>query len=328
MILITGGAGYIGSHFVAAYLANGGSASDLMIVDNFLTGQREQLSFCPSLNIIQADCRELKTLESVFKEHEIETVIHFAGSCYVAESQDNPVLYFQNNVAASLNLLTCIQQFQVPNLIFSSSCATYGIPPTEQAITEDTPQVPINIYGLSKLMVEQAILKATQKTGLKVICLRYFNAAGANLTIPIGECHNPEPHVIPNLIHAAIYQSPFTLYGTNYDTPDGTCIRDYVHVMDIVQGHLKALQALAIMPSQFDVFNLGSGQGVSIKTLIKEVEKITQKNIPLIQSNKRPGDPPALFASFQKAKKGLNWSPQFTLNQMLEDAYHWRLRNP
>jgi UDP-glucose 4-epimerase len=316
-VLIVGGAGYIGSH-VNKLLASQGI--ETIIVDNLEYGHRE---FVKWGTLIEGDIRDISFLHKIFSDFDICAVMHFSAYAYVGESVKAPIKYYDNNVAGTINLLKAMQQAAVKKFIFSSSCATFGIP-HYLPIDEKHPQNPINPYGRTKLMIEQILQDLPNAWGLKYVCLRYFNAAGADPDGEIGEWHEPETHLIPLVIQAALNPEnhKITIYGTDWDTPDGTCIRDYIHVNDLAQAHFAALSFLDKNPSIY--LNLGNGTGYSIKDIIKTVEDVSERKVPVIYGSRRAGDPAALVGNSALAKQILEWDPKFTsLRSIIETAWNW-----
>ncbi len=321
MILITGGAGYIGSH-TNKILSKKGYKT--VVFDNL---ERGSIKLVKWGEFIKGDLRNIEDIRNTFKKYKFNAVIHFAAYAYVGESVEFPDKYYENNVLGTLNLLKVMKEFGVKNIIFSSSCATYGIP-EKVPISENTPQNPINPYGRSKLFSENIIKDFEQGYGIKYIILRYFNAAGADIEGEIGEIHNPETHLIPLTIFAAIgLIEKLNVFGNDYSTKDGTCIRDYIHVLDLAEAHVKALEYL-LREKKSDIFNVGIGVGFSILDIIKTVNKISNKKINYIFVERRPGDPSILIASNKKIKKNLNWQPKFTnIEDIIKSAYNWHLKN-
>ncbi len=316
-ILVLGGAGYIGSH-VNKELSQRGYNS--LVYDNLSTGSLELLKWG---NFILGNLADLDHLRLVFQKYDIALVMHFAACAYVEESMVNPRKYYVNNVINTLNVLNVMQEYKVDKFIFSSSCAVYGNP-IKIPIEEDHPKNPINPYGRTKLIIENILNDYSNAYNLKYVSLRYFNAAGADSEIEIGEMHNPETHLIPLVLDAATGNIPnIKIFGTNYDTPDGTCIRDYIHVSDLSIAHILALEYL-LSGGESQVFNLGNGQGYSVLEVIELAKKITKKEIPTIKTDRRPGDPPILVGSAKKATQMLNWKPKFfELHKIIETAWKW-----
>ncbi|KZX17089.1 UDP-glucose 4-epimerase GalE [Methanobrevibacter filiformis] len=316
MILITGGAGYIGSHTNKMFNDNG---YETMVLDNLSTGHRENLKWG---EFVQGDLGDLKFLQSLFKKYDIEGVVHFAALTSVAESMKSPQKYYKNNFINSLNLLKVMNDNNVSKFIFSSSAAVYGVP-EETPIVESHPLNPINPYGESKLMVEEALYEKSQKDQLNYASLRYFNASGADPNLDVGEKHIPETHIIPLILDVALdKRDKIHVFGDDYNTPDGTCIRDYIHVNDLAQAHLKAFEFLE--KEQSDIFNLGNGTGFSVKEVIDACAKITGEDISHKVVDRRQGDPDILIADSEKAKSILNWKPEFdNLEKIVETAWDW-----
>ena len=321
-ILIVGGAGYIGS-YMCKYLAKNGYHP--IVLDNLVYGHRQAVKWGPFIAGQMADTR---LLDQIFKEHPIAAVMHFAAFCYVGESVEDPGKYYQNNVAATITLLEEMLKKNIKNFIFSSSCAVYG-EPVEIPITEQHPYNPINPYGRSKLMVEQILQDFRAAYGLEYVALRYFNAAGADPEGEIGEEHDPETHLIPLVLKTALGQrETINIFGNDYATKDGTCIRDYIHIDDLAQAHLLALDRLLNgLPG--GQYNLGNGNGYSVKEVIEVARDITSKQIPAKIVERRPGDPAVLIGSSAKAFKELGWKPQFAdLNAIVETAWQWHKTHP
>ena len=321
MILVTGGAGYIGSHTVKALAAAGLSP---LIFDNFSTGHR---SFIKGTPAFEGDICTSSDLEQVFSEYAIEGVLHFAGKALVAESTQKPEAYYQTNLIGGLNLLSAMKKCDVRFLIFSSTCATYGVP-ERLPIREDHPQRPINPYGDSKLSFEHAMRWFHEAHRLEYLSLRYFNAAGADPDGEFGEDHEPETHLIPLALQAAAGRRPdVQIFGTDYPTPDGTCIRDYIHVSDLARAHLVALQALMAGRIESQALNLGTGGGYSVRQVIDGVRRITGRPFTVRESARRPGDPAELVASVDRARKLLGWSAvQSDLDTIVASAWKWLQR--
>ena len=321
-ILVIGGAGYIGS-YMCKYLARNGYQP--IVLDNLIYGHREAVKWGP---FFEGSLADRNLLNRVFSEHEIAAVMHFASFCYVGESITEPAKYYHNNVAATIRLLQMMVEKNISNFIFSSSCATYG-EPVEIPITEKHPQNPINPYGRSKLMVEQVLRDFRNAYDLKYISLRYFNAAGADPDGELGEDHMPETHLIPLVLQTALGQREVLhIFGDDYPTRDGTCIRDYIHIDDLAQAHLLALEKL-INKVGGGEYNLGNGNGESVKEVVKIAGKVTGKPIATRITERRVGDPAVLIGSSEKAIKELGWRPQFSdLDIIIETAWKWHKNHP
>jgi UDP-glucose-4-epimerase GalE len=320
-VLITGGAGYIGSH-TAKVLAKAGL--ETVVVDNLQRGHREAVQWGP---LVEADIADRKALRKVFRQYPVEAVIHFAAFAYVGESMRVPEIYFNNNVAKTLDLLEVMREEGIRKIVFSSSCATYGYP-RQIPIPEEHTQQPVNPYGESKLMVERLLHWYGIAHGMSWVALRYFNAAGADLDGELGEDHDPETHLIPLAIAAALGIIPFLeIYGTDYDTPDGTAVRDYLHVTDLGDAHLAALRYLdSGRPSA--TFNLGVGAGHSVREVVAMVEKVSGRRVPVREVARRPGDPACLIAEAAKAASVLGWRPRYSsLEQIVRTAWNWKTRS-
>lgn len=316
-LLVTGGAGYIGSHCVQRLLDEG---RRVVVLDNLSTGFRRLVP--TDATFIEGDISDLALVSRLLGEHAIDTVMHFAAHCYVGESMEDPDKYHRNNVLGTQKLLEAMAQAGTKQLVFSSSCTVYGAPRL-LPITEDTPQQPISPYGQSKLSGEALLTEAAQTFGLKSVAFRYFNAAGADAQARRGECHDPEPHLLPLLLQVASgRRKQFIIYGTDYPTPDGTCIRDFVHVEDIVTAHLLGLNALREGGGSA-VFNLGCERGYSVREVLDTCRRVTGREIPVTEGPRRPGDPPELVASAAKVRKVLGWQPQFDLEAMIQTAWAW-----
>ena len=302
-ICVTGGAGYVGSHVCKALSARGHVPVTL---DNLSTGSAQNVAWGP---LAQVDLRDSAAVAQVFREHQITAVLHFAASAYVGESVTDPAKYYDNNVGGMLSLLKACGKTGVEQLIFSSSCATYGVP-VQLPVNEDSPQMPINPYGRSKLMCEQMLRDMAPQLGLSYAMLRYFNVAGADPDGILRERHDPETHLIPlALMTAGGQRSEMQIFGDDYDTPDGTCIRDYVHVSDLAKGHLQALDHLTSGGASLAV-NLGTGRGYSIREVLDMVERVTGRTVPTRVLPRRPGDPPSLVADATLAAKQLGFAPR------------------
>ena len=319
-ILVTGGAGYIGSHAVLALQQAGFT---VLVLDNLVYGHRELVEDELKAELIVGDIGDRALLDKLFADRQIAAVMHFSAYAYVGESVTDPAKYYRNNVVATLTLLEAMVAANIKKFIFSSTCATYGIPKSVP-IPEDHPQSPINPYGATKLMVERILADFGTAYGLKSVCFRYFNAAGADPNGRLGEDHNPETHLIPLVLLAALgKRESISIFGTDYPTPDGTCIRDYVHVADLANAHLLGLQYL-LGGGDNQVFNLGNGNGFSVKEVIEAAKQVTGQEIKVIECDRRPGDPPALVGSSEKAKQILGWQSQYAeLHQILTHSWNW-----
>jgi UDP-glucose 4-epimerase len=319
-ILVTGGAGYIGSHSVLTLQKAG---YEVIVLDSLVYGHQDLVDEVLKVKLIVGSTCDRALLREVFANHQIDAVMHFAAYAYVGESVTEPAKYYDNNVVGTLTLLEAMLEANVKTFVFSSTCATYGIPDSVP-ITEDQSQNPINPYGATKLMVERILQDFSHAYDFRSVCLRYFNAAGADPEGNLGEDHNPETHLIPLVLQTALGQrESVSVFGTDYDTPDGTCIRDYIHVLDIAQAHILALKYL-LGNGATDVFNLGNASGFSVKEVIETARKITGKEIKAEFSDRRPGDPPALVGSGAKAQKILGWQPAYSnLDDIISHAWQW-----
>ena len=316
-ILVTGGAGYIGSHTAKA-LARAGYYP--ITYDNLSTGHRWAVQWGP---LVEGDLENRDLLCRALRDNRVEAVIHFAASAEVGESMAAPQKYFQNNVVNSMNLLEAMREAKVRHIIFSSTCATYGIP-KRVPISESETQAPSNPYGESKLFVERAIHWYGVAHRLRWVALRYFNAAGADAEGDIGEVHDPETHLVPRVVQAALGETPpVEIMGTDYPTPDGTAIRDYIHVSDLANAHLRALNYL-LAGGASSAFNLGTGKGHSVREVIAAVERAGRWPVPYVEKGRRPGDPPELVADNQRAREILGWKPRYTsLTAIVQTAWNW-----
>ncbi len=316
-VLVTGGAGYIGCHTVKILLEKG---YEPIIFDNLSSGHKELL---PGGIFIRGDLKEKKKIFKVIKEYEIQAVIHFASLIQVGESFENPRLYYTHNLITTLNLLDAMLESGVKKFVFSSSAAVYG-QPQFLPITEDHPINPTNPYGQTKAFIEKILADLGRAHGLSYVSLRYFNAAGADLDGQRGELHFPETHLIPNIILHLLNKKPyFELYGNDFPTPDGTAIRDYIHVLDLAEAHYLALKLMKKKPIQ-EVFNLGTGQGYSVKEIIERVESITGKKVKIKIKPRRRGDVPILMASKEKAAHILHWRPKYSnIDTIITSAWKW-----
>ena len=317
-ILVCGGAGYIGAHMCLQLAASG---HGVFVFDNLSTGHAEAVRWG---KLIQGDLTIKDDLKRAFKQRKYSAVMHFSAKSLVGESMLHPDLYYHNNVTGTLNLLDAMVQHDVKTFIFSSSAAVYGIP-AYSPIDEQHPKAPINPYGRSKLMVETMLSDFDAAFGVRSVSLRYFNAAGADPGAVIGEDHATETHLIPNVLKSVLQPStyPLKIFGNDYDTPDGTCIRDYIHIVDLCDAHMKALDYLN-QGGKSEVFNLGNGKGFSVLDVINAAERVTGQVINYSVQARRPGDPAVLVASATKAKDILGWTPEYTeLNKIIETAWRW-----
>ena len=321
-ILVTGGAGYIGSHTVL-YLKDQGE--EVVILDDFSNGHRRAILDSP---YYEGTIHDEDILDRVFTENKIDAVIHFAASSLVGESVINPLFYYENNVVGTIQLLKKMVEYKVRNIVFSSTAATYG-EPQSIPIKEEDPTEPTNPYGETKLSIEKLLKWNDQAYGVKSVCLRYFNAAGADPKGRIGEEHNPETHLIPIVLQVALKQREYLkVFGDDYNTEDGTCIRDYIHVMDLAQAHYLAMKRIRDL-EESKIYNLGNGQGFSVKEVLETCRKVTGEYIEAKVSPRRTGDPAVLIASSDKAKQELGWKPQYTeLETMVKHAWQWYLKHP
>lgn len=316
-ILVCGGAGYIGSHINKALHQEG---YETVVFDSLIYGHREAVKWGA---FVKGDLANPDDLEAVFRDHDIDAVFHFAAFTYVGESVEDPEKYYYNNVGNTLNLLKVMRKHGCNKIIFSSTCATYG-EPEKLPLTEDMPQHPINPYGATKLMVERIFKDYHAAYGLEFVVLRYFNAAGADPDGEIGESHNPETHLIPLVLDAASgKRADIKVFGTDYNTPDGSCIRDYVHVTDLASAHLLALHHLEA-GRESDFFNLGNAQGTSVLEVVEAARRVTGKDFKATMTARRPGDPPKLVGSSEKAMRVLGWRPRFAdIDTIVEHAWNW-----
>jgi UDP-arabinose 4-epimerase len=320
-VLVTGGAGYIGSHTCKA-LARAGYRP--VAYDNMVYGHAQAVKWGP---LEQGDILDAARLSEVIKASGARAVIHLAAFAYVGESVADPAKYYRNNVAGTLTLLEAMRDCGMDRIVFSSTCATYGVPDM-LPITEETPQRPVNPYGASKLMIERILADYQRAYGLKSVALRYFNAAGADPDGELGEDHNPETHLIPLVLDAASGRRPhITIFGDDYDTADGTCIRDYIHVSDLANAHVLALRGLENETLRRNAYNLGTGQGHSVASVLHAAKQVTGRNIPVVKGPRRAGDPAVLLADPSRAKADLGFSPDFPrIEDMLLSAWRWSIR--
>ncbi|OQY60421.1 MAG: UDP-glucose 4-epimerase GalE [Desulfobacteraceae bacterium 4572_88] len=320
-ILIAGGAGYIGSHMVRDLLNAG---YGVITLDNLSTGHRNSVT---GGTFIKGDLRKKTVLNKLFSNHHIDAVMHFAAYSLVRESVEDPLKYYQNNMEGTAELLGAMVRHEVEHFIFSSTASVYG-EPAETPITEEHPCKPGNPYGASKYATEELLKACDTAYGIKYVSLRYFNAAGADVSGEIGEMHDPETHLIPLILLTAMGQQNYiNIFGTDYLTQDGTCVRDYVHVSDLTQAHMLALESL-LSGAESDIYNVGNSRGYSVREVIELARKITGLPIPIIETEKRPGDPAMLIASSEKIRKALKWKPRYEeLETIIRTAWGWHRRD-
>lgn len=316
-VLVCGGAGYIGSHINKQLHKEG---YETIVFDSLVYGHREAVKWG---SFVKGDLGNVEEIEEVFRQHSIEAVFHFAAYAYVGESVTEPEKYYYNNVVNTLNLLQVMKKYGCKKIIFSSTCATYG-EPERVPITEDMPQKPINPYGATKLMMERIFKDYHRAYGLEFVVLRYFNAAGADPEGEIGESHQPETHLIPLVLDAAAgKREDIKVFGTDYDTPDGSCVRDYIHVYDLATAHLLALHYLE-KGFESDFFNLGNEKGTSVLEVIESVKRVTGRKFKVTTAQRRPGDPAKLVGSSEKARRVLGWKPVYgDIDLIVEHAWKW-----
>ncbi|HKQ47986.1 MAG TPA: UDP-glucose 4-epimerase GalE [Phycisphaerae bacterium] len=321
-VLVTGGAGYVGSHCVRALLA---AKHDVTVLDNLSAGHAAAV---PSdARLVVGELEDIDLLEGLFSLGRFDAVMHFAAFIEVGESVLHPLRFYENNVGNSVKLLSAMEQHGVKRMVFSSTCATYGVP-ERMPITEDMPQRPASPYARAKLAVEWALADSAAAWGLGYVALRYFNAAGAAADGTIGEDHHPETHLIPNVLMVALGQRPHVkIFGTDYPTPDGTCVRDYVHVEDLAAAHLKAIEV--VQTGEARAYNAGTGQGATVREVVEVARKITGHAIPVEESPRREGDVPVLCADSTKIRRELGWVPRFeTLEPIVASAWEWHREHP
>ncbi len=316
-IFVTGGAGYIGSVCVEELL---NAKHEVVVIDNLSEGHRQAVD--PRAEFVEGDLADRPLLFKTLEHLRPDAVMHFGANALVPESMVNPSKYFRNNVANGINLLEACVQAGVPKFVFSSTCAIFGVP-KKVPISEDLPKEPINPYGESKLMFERILNWYERQHGLQYVCLRYFNAAGA--TRKFGEHHWQETHLIPNVLKVALGQKPHVeIFGTDYPTPDGTCVRDYIHIIDLAQAHMLGLKC-----EKSGVFNLGSGDGYSVRQVVDAARQVTGHKIPVVESPRRPGDPPKLVADSTKIRETLGWTPRFdSMVSIIDSAWQWHRLHP
>lgn len=323
MILVLGGAGYIGSHAVKMLLDAGETVG---VVDNLETGHRAAVD--SRAKFYNVDLRDLNAFENVFEENEVESIIHFSANSLVGESVSLPIKYFENNVAGAVNVLKLMEKYGVKKIVFSSTAAVYG-EPKQVPILEDSETLPTSPYGESKLMMEKMFKWADLAHGIRFVSLRYFNVAGADQSGDIGEAHGVETHLIPLVLQVPLgKRKEITIFGDDYPTKDGTCIRDYIHVTDLIDAHMRALDYLR-KGHDSEIFNLGSGDGFSVKEIIDVARKVTGHAIPAVIAARRAGDPSTLIASSEKAERLLGWKPKYNdVETIVKDAWNWHSKHP
>lgn len=322
-VLVLGGAGYIGSHAVYQLIDQG---HEVIVIDNLQTGHQQAVH--QKATFYHGDLRDITFMRSVFTNENIEAVMHFSANSLVGESMEDPLKYYDNNVYGTQVLLQVMVEHGVKFIVFSSTAATYGEPETIP-ITEDVAPAPKNPYGETKLMIEKMLHWTEQAHGIKYVALRYFNVAGARETAEIGEDHDPETHLIPITLEVALQQrNHLTIFGDDYHTHDGTCVRDYVHVVDLIDAHILAMNYLQDGGSS-NIFNLGSNSGFSVKEIVQAAEKVTGVEIPTVIGERRPGDPSVLIASSEKAKSILGWNPNYSsIEDIIASAWKWHQSRP
>ena len=319
-VLVTGGAGYIGSHAVIALIDRG---YDVVVLDNLVYGHQDIVNTVLGVELVVGDLSDRALLESLFTRHQFDAVMHFAAYAYVGESVSDPGKYYRNNVSGTLTLLETMVAFKISKIVFSSTCATYGVPESTP-ILESAAQNPINPYGFTTLVVERILKDFDRAHELKSVIFRYFNAAGADPQGRLGEDHMPETHLIPLVLMTALgKRDSISIFGTDYPTPDGTCIRDYIHVSDLASAHVLGIDYL-LQGGDSNIFNLGNGQGFSVREVIDTAKAVTERPIQVVESDRRPGDPPILVGSAEKAHNTLGWQPQYgQLSDIIQHAWHW-----
>lgn len=322
-ILVCGGAGYIGSHTVYKLIEQG---KDVVIIDNLQSGHIGAVH--PKAKFYKGDIRDASILDKIFTENKIESIVHFAANSLVGESMEKPLLYFNNNVYGMQILLESMVKHNIKNIVFSSTGAVYG-EPKRVPILEDDETNPANTYGETKLTMEKMMKWCNKAYGINYVALRYFNVAGSLGDGSIGEDHNPETHLIPLILQVPLKKREFiSVYGTDYPTPDGTCIRDYIHVLDLADAHIKAVEYLEA-GNESNIFNLGNGVGFSVKEMIEAAKEATGKEIKVVLGDRRAGDPAQLIASSEKANKILGWTPKFTdVKDIIKDAWAFHTAHP
>ncbi|MGH9551206.1 MAG: UDP-glucose 4-epimerase GalE [Terriglobales bacterium] len=319
MLLVTGGAGYVGSHFLHSYRRRGGG--EIVVLDNLCEGHEKAIAG-DKVHLVQASIGDQAALDKLFQEYKIDTVVHFAACAYVGESQEVPFKYLQNNVCQTINLFEAMERHGVRKVVFSSTCSTYGIP-EYVPIDEKHPQRPVNVYGNTKLIVERILHSLAETKKWSYVALRYFNAAGAAEDGTIGESHDPETHLIPLILKAAKGDNQFvSIHGDDYDTRDGTCIRDYIHVTDLGDAHCQAVELLGVERAT-ECINLGTEHGASVKEVINVCSEIAGSEIPVRIGPRRSGDPAVLVADASRAGAVLKWQPKYDLKSIVQTAWNW-----
>lgn len=322
-ILVTGGAGYIGSHTVKALLAEG---HNVVVIDNLSRGHRAAVP--EEIPFYVVDIHDIDRVQHIMEDMSIDAVMHFAAHSQVGESMENPTIYYDNNVVGSYSLLEAVRRAGVKYFVFSSTAAVYG-EPEKTPITEDMPYHPTNVYGQTKLMIEHMLAQFSRAYGLRYVALRYFNAAGADGSGTIGEDHTPETHLIPLILQTALgHRDSIKIFGTDYPTPDGTCIRDYIHVTDLADAHVRVLKYLA-EGGESQYFNLGSQNGFSVREMIETAKKVTGKDFKVEEAPRRAGDPGILIAGSEKIRRVTGWQPTHSnVEQIIADAWNWHQHHP
>lgn len=324
MILVTGAAGYIGSHFVKRFLKTRQSSEKILALDNLSTGHRLAIPESERVVFAECDLQEAEKVSALVTKYGITAAVHFAASCYVGESEQAPFKYYQNNVSNTISLLRVLDDANIRNFVFSSSCAVYGVP-SYLPLTEKHDRNPISVYGQTKLITELLLESLNRTRSLSFVALRYFNAAGADEAAEIGESHAPETHLIPNALRVLSgAQANLEIYGDDFDTTDGTCVRDYVHVNDLADAHIAALNLLE-GGKIAEFINLGSGDGYSVNEIVAKCAELTGRQLPIIVKPRRQGDPARLVANYDKARRLLSWKPQYNLEKILQTAWNWEL---
>ncbi|MBX0357708.1 UDP-glucose 4-epimerase GalE [Halobacillus sp. Nhm2S1] len=322
-VLVCGGCGYIGSHAVIELIK---ASHEVVVFDNVETGHTDSIP--RGIDFVEGDLRQIEEVRDAFNNYQIQAVMHFAANSLVGESVEDPLKYYENNAFGTMNLLKVMAENNVDNIVFSSTAATYG-EPDQVPIVEDSQTKPTNPYGQTKLAVEKMLNWTEKAHGIKYVALRYFNVAGAHEEVDIGEDHEPETHLVPIILQVALgLRDHISIFGNDYDTEDGTCIRDYIHVVDLVKAHILALEHL-IAGKPSNVFNLGNGKGFSVKEIIDAAREVTGHEIPAIIAPRRAGDPAQLVASSKRAQRDLGWVPEYnSIVDIIRTAWAWHRRHP